>query len=416
MRIRGILTGLFLVVALLAVGCASGSDPSTTSSTSDASDVSESAAEPDPTEGGDASPSESNQDVAEPDSQASDDQDPDEPVVRTDDDETRNDSFVSPVFDALGFDPNDRQEAQDEYVANAEELVRACMADAGFEYIPNIPSFGPSFSRQLELNETISQEQFTAEYGYGISTLTELDFASEGVMAFVEILLGPAPEEARSEGEQAAYELALTGRTIQGLTAEEAQEQAFDNPFQSEDGSCRSVGYENADNTVGEKFDGLFSLLGDEFDAIQEGIDNDPRIRDLLSEWQTCMDGHGYSYERPEDVQAELFESDEDLRNRFQTSPEALGIFAAAGQDDLAGMNADDRFTWLESNGAFGGFAMVPGLQAELDELIAFELTVAGHDASCADTDTYVDVAFEYEEAFVEAHAAQLELIAAGEA
>lgn len=413
MRFHQIFAGLVMLVALFASGCASGSD---SPATSDTVGVSESAAERDQGETGEASSSESAQDVAAPDSAAGDDQESTDDIVRTDDDETRNDSFVSPVFDALGFDPNDRQEAQDEYVANAEELVRACMADAGFEYIPNIPSFGPSFSRQLELNETISQEQFTAEYGYGISTLTELDFASEGVMAFVEILLGPAPEEARSEGEQAAYELALSGRTIQGLTAEEAQEQAFDNPFQSEDGSCRSVGYENADNTVGEKFDGLFSLLGDEFDAIQEDIDNDPRIRDLLSAWQTCMAGHGYSYERPEDALTEVNDLDEDLRNRFQTSPEALSLFAAAGQADLAGMNADDRFSWLESNGAFGGFAMVPGLQAELDELIQFELTVAAHDASCADADTYVEVAFEYEEAFVQEHAAQLELIAAGEA
>lgn len=402
MRFRRVASVLVLILALLAAGCAGASD-STTATTSAAS------TQPaDQDAGAEQDEEDAAQEPAEDDAE--------QPVEVSGDQETRNDRYVSPVFEALGFDPNDRQAAQDEYVASAEELVRQCMADAGFEYIPNIPSFGPAFSRQLELSATISQEQFTAEYGYGISTLTELDFASEGVMAFVEILLGPAPEEARSEGEQAAYELALSGRTIQGLSAEEAQEQAFDNPFQSEDGSCRSFGYDTADNTVGEKFDGLFTLLGDEFEAIEENVENDPRVRDLRTGWQTCMAGHGYAYESTQEIIDELIDADADIRNKFQTSPEALGLFAAAGQADLASMNQDDRFNWLESNGAFGGFAMVSGLQAELDALIAFELAVAGHAADCGGEEEFLDVLAEYEQAFVEDHAEQLELIRSGEA
>jgi len=406
MRIR--LLVMAAVAALLMAACAG------STATDDAADVVASASTSDQGQTGDD---------AAPVAEAGDDENAgvtqDEPaeeeIVRTDDEETVNDAFVSPVFDALGFDPNDRQEARDEFVANAEELVRQCMAESGFEYVPSIPTFAPSFGRQLELNESISPQQFTAEYGYGISTLLELDFMEEGVLAFVELLLGPPPTEARSEGEQAAYELALSGETIQGLSAEDAQEQAFEN-FGGQDGSCRDYGYSTADNSVGEKFDGLFTLLGDEYEAIFEKVENDPRIRDANAAWQTCMAEFGYSYENSQEIVDELLASGNDLRTGFQSSPEALAVFAAAGQANLAAMDADSRFNFLEENGAFQGFAMVPSLQVELDELIELELAVAGHDSDCANEELYREVQLEFEQEFVEQHAEQLELIASGEA
>jgi len=404
MRIR--LVVIVAALALLVSACA-GSTASELPTDVDTAPTDSAAAEDAPVDQTDATTDEDDE-TSEPSESAAE-------VIRTDDEETVNDTFVSPVFDALGFDPNDRQEAQNEFVANAEELVRQCMADSGFEYVPSVPSFAPSFGRQLELNESISPQQFTAEYGYGISTLLELDFMEDGVLAFVELLLGPPPTEARSEGEQAAYELALSGETIQGLSAEDAQEQAFDN-FGGQDGSCRDYGYSNADNSVGEKFDGLFTLLGDEYGAIFEKVENDPRIRDVNADWQTCMAEAGYSYENSQEIVDELLAAGNDLRTGFQSSPEALQIFAAAGQANLAAMDADSRFAFLEENGAFQGFAMVPSLQAELDDLIDFELAVAGHDADCGDEDLYRQVQLEFEQQFVEQHAEQLELIASGEA
>lgn len=341
-------------------------------------------------------------------------------IVRTDDNETRNDRFVSPVFDAMGFDPNDRQDAERQYIANAEELVRSCMADAGFDYVANTevfsPDIGPTLARQLELSAAVSAEQFAAEYGYGITTLTELDFGVVAVDLFVELLFGPATDESRTPTEQAAYETALTGQTIQGLTARQARDQAFrTNLFQGLPGSCRTIGYETAENPVGDKFDGLFSLLGDEFDAIEEEVLNDPRVRELQTTWQTCMAGHGYSYETPDDIRDELFASDRQLRARFLESQQVLDLFALAETDALVSMNSEDRLEWLERNGAYEGFSMVPSLQADLDELIVFELAVASQDEACADDDIFFEVLMEYEQAFVEEHAAQLELIRAGE-
>ena len=398
------LLALVLFMAMLAASCASGSD--TTAATSAAPvDVSSQA----------EAPAES----SSPSTPA--DEEPDEPVdeteapiERTDDEETINDAYVSPVNEALGFNPADREAAQAEFVANAEALVRECMADAGFEYVPTAVAMAPSFARLLELNESISPEQFVVEYGYGLTTLLELNFREDGVLAFVEQVIGPPADEARSPGEQEAYELALSGRSVVGLSPEEMQEQTAGSAFTSEEGSCRHYGYTTAENPTGDKFDGLFNLLGDEYEGIWDQVQNDPRTREVNAEWQTCMAGFGYAYEDQQDAYDDFETIAFGIADRFATTPEALGIFAQAIEANLASMNADERFEFLEQAGAFQGFSMSPSLQAELDEAIERELVVAQRDAECWDHDLVEGVLFEYEQAFVEQHSEQLALIASG--
>jgi|GEM_PF-1871623 len=409
MRVRQFVTAVSLAMALLATGCASGSDAPTSSATESVPNQ----GEQEQSAGDDSPAADSTTDDLPADDNTADEPAP--AIVRTDDEETRNDAFVSPIFEAVGFDPNDQQAAQDQYTRDAEELVRQCMADAGFDYVPSVPSVAPATRQLWELNAAISAEQFAAEYGLGISTLLELNFADEGVLGFVEFLLGPPPTEPRSEGEQAAYEIALSGETVVGLSPEEVQEQS-DNVFGSADGSCRAYGYETADNEIGEKFDGLFTLLGDEFDSLQDEVENDPRIREITGEWQRCMAEFGYSYEDSDEIFNEFSEEADSLGDRFVSSPEALQIFAAAQEADLASLDADGRYNFLEQAGAFRGFALTPDLQVELDALIERELAVAVRNLECADIDTFIEVQVEYEQGFVEEHAAQLELIAAGEA
>lgn len=413
MRSRGNTAGLILLLALLAAGCSSESTSTTDAViTSDSTIEVDDAAATNKDASGEAPADDFADEFVAPDLDA--------PIVRTDDGDVRNDRFVSPVFDALGFDPNDREETEREYVVNAEELVRACMAEAGFEYVPDVPDFspavGPRQMRYLELSSRISSEQFTAEYGYGIATLTELDFEKELVDKFVQALFGPANDEVRTPAEQVAYEMALSGMTTQGRTPEQARNLVFGtNIFAGVTGSCRAHGYETADNVVRDRFDGLLSLIGDEYEALGDAVINDPRVRELTTTWQTCMAGHGYSYETPEDIQRELFASDQALRDRFLYSEEVLDLFALAQTDNLAGMDSEGRFNWLERNGAYRGHALVPTLQADLDELIVFELAVASQDEACADDSIYFEVLREYEQGFIEEHAGQIELILAGQ-
>lgn len=338
-------------------------------------------------------------------------------VERADDEPSVNDAAISPLQNALGFDPDDQLELTNNFIRAAEELVRECMADRGFVYLPNDPSFAPSFERQLELEAAISDEQFVDQYGYGISTLFELNFQQDGVMAFVEQLVGPPPTEARSASEQEAYELALHGGNTQGLSAEELQQQAFAITNQPAAlGSCRRTGYDTAPNPQGEIFNGLQSLLGTELAQLDERFNNDSRVRSAQRSWQACIAEQGYSYEGPDEIRDEITNRTNDIGGRFQQSPEALTIFAKAIEADLSEMDQQTRFDFLEGAGAFQGFAMVPALQVELDELIDIELSISRLSYDCTDRDLYRQVQLEVEQAFVEEHADQLALIRSGEA
>jgi len=76
---------------------------------------------------------------------------------------------------------------------------------------------------------------------------------------------------------------------------------------------------------------------------------------------------------------------------------------------------ADGRFKFLEQSCVVRGFVMGPSLQAELDQLIEFELDVAIRDLEGSDVDTFDEVQPEYEQACVDENSAKLDLILAGE-
>jgi len=409
MRNRLVVIGAALL--MLCASCASGSEASSSAASNTGANQTESAStnETDTEADTDAPNSDTPADSDASDSESAEVQQADGP--------TANEANVSPISQALGFDPDDVLELNNNFIREAEELIRVCMADAGFDYVPVNPGLNRTFARQLELQASLSEQQFVEQYGYGIATLWELSFQGEGVMQFVEQLLGPPPVEVRSPGEQEAYELTLSGTTIQGLTAEEAQAQSFEDPANApaEDGSCRQIGYDAAENPQGDIFEGFESLLGDELTALNDRFESDQRIRDAQQAWQTCMAEAGYAYEQADEIQGDLFDSAQDLGDRFTSSPEALDLFAQAIDANLSQMDAPTRFEFLERIGALQGFSMVPALQAELDELITFELDVAGRSYECAERDTLRNVRLELEQEFVETHADQLALIVAGE-
>ena len=330
--------------------------------------------------------------------------------------EGTNDVYVSPIGEALGVAQDEIAAGRDTYVKDAEELVRSCMAEAGFDYTPVTPGFDQQ-QRQEQLQATLSPERFTAQYGFGIATLFELNFEGQGVIDFANERFGPAPSVQRSSGEQAAYEMALNGQTTQGLSAEEAQDQLFGDAggFGALEGSCRDVGYSTAENP-GAVYDGLFSLLGNEMEALFDRVDNDPRIREATAEWQTCMAAIGYSYEDRFEIFDELFASSNELANQFLSSPQVLTALGQAQQEGFVSMDTDARAAFLEDIGALQGFSWVPEVQAAHDELVDFELRVAADSQDCLDEDLFLQVQSELETEFVEQHADQLALIAAGDA
>lgn len=378
---------IVLTTVLMMGGCASGSgDPSTAPTDSAVSAAGDAGAESHETPVSAGEPSA-------------------EPVV--------DNVYVSPIGEALGVAQDELAAAFETYVREAENLVRECMIDAGFEYTPTATGLDRATQRQFELQDSLTAEQFTQQYGFGISTLFELNFKDEGVLDFVNQQFGPPPTEQRSPGEQEAYELALNGESTQGLSAEEAQQQIFGGDVGSSlDGSCRSYGYDTAENP-GAVYDGLVSILGDELDALVDRYDSDARVRAANAEWQTCMAAEGHAYDDRSEMVDELQTSVQDLANRFLSSTQVLTALGDAQQAGLIGMDADSRRAFLEDIGALQGFSWVPEVQADYDDLVAFELRVAADSKDCADEELFQQVRTELETEFVEAHADQLALIVA---
>lgn len=329
--------------------------------------------------------------------------------------QTMAEAYISPISQALGVAQNESTEAFDAYAADAEELTRQCMADRGFEYAP-APAAGGSVDqvtrRQSELRNSLTQQQFTDQYGFGVATLFELNFKDQGVVDFINQRYGAAPSVATTSAEQEAYEMALTGQFTLGGTAAETQEALFgDGPTGPQPGSCRDYGLRTAPNP-GAVFDGLFSLLGDELDQLDERFENDPRIRAATAEWQVCMAQLGHEFEDRAEIIDEIQQEANDLADEFLSSPTIEGAIESAARANFLAMDTDERMVFLEEIGALQGFSWIPSIHADFDDLIAFELAIATESAECEDRDLFDVVRTELEIDFVAQHGAKLALIA----
>ena len=330
----------------------------------------------------------------------------------SDDDEGAVAEQVSPLGEALGVAQDEIALANENYLIEVEELTQQCMTEAGFEYMPTSGGVDLANRRLLELQDSLTQDRFTEQYGFGITTLFELNFQGEGVINFVNQQFGPPPSTERSAGEQEAYEMALSGRIIQGLNAEQAQQEIFNNVDAALPGSCRRFGFDNADNP-GEVFDDFFAILGDEWADLSERFESDPRIREAMAQWQTCMAERGHGYDDRFEIFDELQGRANALANQYLSSSTVLVALGEAQQQGFTSMSSEERSTFLEDIGALQGFSWVPEIQSEFDQLINFELTVAGDSADCLDEELLEEVQFELERDFVEEHIAQLAVLSA---
>jgi hypothetical protein len=169
-----------------------------------------------------------------------------------------------------------------------ESRIAECMADAGFEYIP-IDS--ETFRDAMDAQGTvpgISDEEFVAQYGYGITTLPpthDFRLGDENKRIFDDL----------SSEDQVAYERELLGENT-GST--------FVTMLEGEDflpaGGC-------TETAIGEVFteEQLSPSFFNPFDAL---VEQDPRVIAANEDWSGCMGEAGYDYERPDDAEDELIE------------------------------------------------------------------------------------------------------------
>jgi len=188
--------------------------------------------------------------------------------------------------DTLGFGGDSAKEIQ----ARVENRIGECMRAQGFEYQPVDP-----FAAQQAVTgkARITDEEFTKQFGYGISTLlgkgNQQSDPNERIRAGL------------SAADRAAYDRALGGDNP-GVTFAEA----VDSGDFSELGGCTK---EASDASFGGA--ATLNTLVERLDGLDERIIQDQRMVKANEKWSACMQEKGYRYEEPDAI-------DEDMNERFR--------------------------------------------------------------------------------------------------
>ena len=276
----------------------------------------------------------------------------------------------------LGFDgdPAEMQAQAEAQQREMEEAVAACMAEEGFEYVPQDP--GEMLAQpEDDPRQELSEEEFRDQYGYGISTI---DRAEMMVATDTDDDPNLQIQQEMDDAEREAYQ-----RALQGEPAELDPDGDPDDMVFEPDG-CRGEAMEAVQG--GQM--AVFQELQSEFMDLQQRIESDPRMVEAVQEWQACMSEAGYEYSERFEPQTELFERMNDLQQ-------------AAFEDlDPTEMDAEDG-------------PVEPDIDPDaLEELQQDELAIAATEGACTDehlADIEQEVRADHEGRFIEEHRDVLE-------
>jgi len=210
--------------------------------------------------------------------------------------EKSSDTKYVELEDQLGFSQSGIIERQ----SRVEGSIQQCMKQQGFDYIPVDP-----FAQRAALTgkARISDEEFTKQFGYGISTFfgkgTEQSDPNERI------------RKSLDTAGRAAYDRALYGDNP-GLSFAEAA----DTDSTDQLGGCER---QATDQVFGGT--AVLASLQKKLDGLDDRVAEDQRMVKAVEKWTTCMADEGFRYSDPEDI-------DSDLLKRFQ---------AIVGQDAKAG-------------------------------------------------------------------------------
>lgn len=187
------------------------------------------------------------------------------------------------------------REAQADWSVETQELIAACMAAEGFDYVPTEPDLGPGPDPGLATVDwvTIPRLPETREdaerYGYGVDDIEAFEamLAEQGGLD-----ANTAYAEALGEPGRMAYYLALVG---------------FDGEEQSAVGGCSGqarmqIPAPGADDPSARYFEQYDPLLIEMARFPQEVVARDPRTVALDAEWAACMVDQNYDLIPPFDL------------------------------------------------------------------------------------------------------------------
>ncbi len=191
--------------------------------------------------------------------------------------------FGSEEFGLSDEDLNARIEA-------AEASIADCMTSLGFEYIPvDAATVRDAMNADKSL-PGVRDEDFVAQYGFGITTVFVDPVAQLGRGENARIYDG------LSEPEQVAYDHALLGDSDINV----ALARALEDEDLNKTGGCTRQAVEQhfAAVEMGASYVNPADVL----------IEQDPRMVEAISAWSACMHDAGFDYAHPDDVERYLHE------------------------------------------------------------------------------------------------------------
>ncbi|TDD65333.1 hypothetical protein E1262_25510 [Jiangella aurantiaca] len=287
-------------------------------------------------------------------------------------------------------------EEERQQMRQVEELVAACMEEAGFDYVPVDPFGGAVEDDPFADAYALPPDEFAREYGYGMTTLMNPDKGEEEAPA------DPNQEirDGLSEAALEAYNRALWGEMAEitdggGAVAIKPTGPEGEPPSLEEQGCHGQARAEVFGEDGGlmqgadmSEFDGLFEDL----EALRQRIDSDARLVEATEAWAACMAEAGYS--------------------EFDTT---------TAPEDSVMERMSELYGWDDepSDDASSGPSVTVGGPEEVDvdeealaELQEYEIALATADYECEQqeyADVQQEVAWGFEEDFVEEHRAELE-------
>ena len=173
-------------------------------------------------------------------------------------------------------------------IESVESGIASCMAAAGFEYIPIDPVTFRAAQDALKSVPGISDQEFVAQYGYGITTLPPAQDFGVGAEN-KRIHDGLAPNE------QVAYQRTLLGDDTKATFMLTLESEDF-----SPTGGCTRTVVEQVFTP-----DQLSATFVNPFDAL---VEQDPRMVAAREQWSACMRNGGYDFQRQSDAEDQLTE------------------------------------------------------------------------------------------------------------
>lgn len=280
------------------------------------------------------------------------------------------------------------QDFYDEQMKLQEEITAECMADEGFEYLPNVQS-GAILVSDEENEIQWGSVEFAEQYGYGIIDFPGMTESVDPGQDYVD----PNQEyiEALSPSEQEAFYAALYGPQ----PSEEELEAMMDPDYEYEydwttagcSGKAQNEVFNSGDGAMAAyedpEFEELFTDMNEIWSVIWDPTNLHEDVVQLNQEWASCMADAGFSeFDSPTTASDTLWNEWSDIQ-----------------------MPDSDSGEYVEPS------------EADKKQMQEREIEVAVADSTCKQQFDYDDkimkLQFELEQEFVDSHKAELDALLA---